>query len=82
MKKLYSEFDTKLRDELEKRKRLTREWSDYVESFAPRTSNDIKSVKKLRDLDVKKVLGKGAFGTVSLVEYGGTLYAVKEIEKV
>ena len=44
---------------------------------------DIKSVTSLKQLIVHKVLGKGAFGVVSLVSMtqDGPRYAVKAIDK-
>ena len=43
--------------------------------------SDISKVKSLDQLKVIKHLGKGAFGMVSIVEFDGVRYAMKEIDK-
>ena len=45
------------------------------------SSIDIKDVKSLKSFKVEKVLGRGAFGIVSLGIYNGVNYAIKEIDK-
>ena len=41
----------------------------------------IQQVKSLKEVQIVKYLGKGAFGSVSLIHYNGAEYAIKEIDK-
>ena len=67
--------------------KLIEQVKDIIYSFEMEDVGDIKlvsdisKVKSLGQLTVIKHLGKGAFGMVSLVEFDGVKYAMKEIDK-
>ena len=52
-----------------------------ADNSKPEGSIDVKETKSLSNFKIQRVLGKGAFGTVSLGLLNGMKYAIKEIDK-